>query len=322
MKRRLSSFLSSKNLAHDSSPHKSSTTNTQSHLNESTSSSTRASSPSRKNSVPLPKSYDSLEGKGIPPSAEHVTNGVHALHLGTDVVPLTESPASSPIIATEVGAADIKGEQGESAGSGMRKRSPSMYSQWDEEEREEEESEDEAYLTPDEGLSEVEEEEEEDELPPMAITPPVQAVRPVQSVQPVQPSTIATDATPIPASVPLAKVGVSEFDNYANTGPSTIHRTPTTVRDETAYIRKRVASSKSDALKINQFAVLSGDVDTCRKALTLFLTSRMRAAEDILMENDPDNNHLYLMNGHALLEGLKVSSEIVWRMGLIDMFRG
>jgi hypothetical protein len=179
-----------------------------------------------------------------------------------------------------------------------------LYSQWDEDEGAE--SEDEAYLTPSEGLSEVEEEDEE------AVAPPAKAMR-----APPIPVAIQASAPP-PAAIPVSpptthtapttdESGIDRADaesNFANTGPSTIHRTRATHRE--TRIRKRVASSKADALRVDQVALLPGDVDTCREALTLFLTSKMREAEEILVEKDPDGNRLYLMSGHALLEGLKV----------------
>lgn len=62
---------------------------------------------------------------------------------------------------------------------------------------------------------------------------------------------------------------------------------------------------RGDPLAINQTAALAPDLDVCRAVITLFLSSKMREAEDLLVAKDADNNHLYLQMGHSLIQCLK-----------------
>lgn len=154
-----------------------------------------------------------------------------------------------------------------------QRRTASLYSAWELEEAAEEES-DEEYLTPSEGLSEVEEEDEPEPVPQAAA---IDIKEPINSSPPDAPDVLGT-------------------------GPSTIRRTKPSAGE--TKVRRRTA--KSHALDFDQAESLATDIDICRQILTLFLTSKMKEAEDMCFETDPDGNHLYLISAHGIINGLKV----------------
>ena len=58
---------------------------------------------------------------------------------------------------------------------------------------------------------------------------------------------------------------------------------------------------------VDQAGLLFPDLAICREILTLFLTSKMKEAEDLCFEKDPDGTHLYMNSAHSIIQGLKVS---------------
>ena len=164
--------------------------------------------------------------------------------------------------------------------SGMptRKRTPSMWSQWELADAAEDSSDEdeEAFATPSEGLSEVEEEDEE-----------------------------SPEVDPNLDKTNVGKGAVSNATNIAGTGKSTIHRYRA-VNAETR-VRKR-EPTKGAAAAFSQEDGLAQDLDTCRQVLTLFLTSKMKEAEEMCFDKDPEGSHLYLMSAHGIINGLKAST--------------
>jgi len=221
------------------------------------------------------------------------TNGLEKVQLDSDSVPLTDSPESaSPVTSTVPGPP----KQPTSApGVIERQRKPrptSMYSQWDEEDGGESSEDEAAFLTPDEGLSEFEEEEE-----------------PVKEESGAANSG-ATHRTPMAADVEKGTDGAAS--DVDSTGPSTVHRSIPSSGE--TRVRRRTPNTKHDAHTLDQAAVLSGDLDICREILRLFLTSKMKEAEDMCFEKDPDGNHLYLISAHGIIQALKV-----WRLVLYGL---
>ena len=166
-------------------------------------------------------------------------------------------------------------------------RSQSMHSKWadvtneDGEDHEDAEEEEAAFMTPDEGLSEVEEEDERLDEP---VAGP------------------ASDAAHV-------ERGASTSNGEIPGGETTLIRRSKPVVSETR-VRRRTASTKEDAFSIDQTASLPHDLDLCRQALKLFLTSKMKEAEDLCIDEDPNGTHLYLMSGHAIIQALKVRHDV------------
>ena len=156
-----------------------------------------------------------------------------------------------------------------------------MYSQWDEEGDVDDASsgDDADFLTPSEGLSEVEEEPEENGA----------VANPTLNETNVEKGAVTTNGD-------LGKTG---------TGTSSIRRTIPKATE--THVRRRIATGKHDVMTVNQAEVLPHDLDVCREALRLFLTSQMKEAEDLCIDKDPDGNHLYLISGDAIIQALKVT---------------
>jgi hypothetical protein len=199
--------------------------------------------------------------------------------------PLTQSPDSSPTVTAPVNpilAPSITSVNTPPREASIKQPRPaSLYSQWDLADAAEDSSdeEDEAFLTPDEGLSEVEEEDEEDEEPVVK-----------------NPTLDATN---------VEKGAKATGKDVSGTGLSTVRRSKP-AQGETR-VRKRAATSKVSALEIDQAALLAPDLESCRQILTLFLTSQMKQAEDMCFDKDPDGNHLYLISAHGIINALKVN---------------
>jgi hypothetical protein len=139
-----------------------------------------------------------------------------------------------------------------------------------------------SFRTPTEGLSEVEEDDEEEEI-----------ATPSYSTQTQQ-------------TLPKGDKKGPEIDSedVLGTGPSTVKRTKT--GNKTQVVRN-LHASKESALSIDQAKILAPDLDACREVLTLFLTSRMREAEEQCREADPEGNRLYMLSAGGIIQALKVS---------------
>jgi hypothetical protein len=158
-----------------------------------------------------------------------------------------------------------------------------------------------SFRTPSEGLSEVEEDDEDEEAV-IVKCPAVAAVTAPHAVTSTSPSTQDTKANGSGSGVP-----VIDSEDVLGTGPSTIKRTK---HERKTQVVRHLHSSKESALSINQEKLLAPDLDTCREALTLFLTSQMRKAEELCTEKDPDANHLYLLSAGGIIQALKVSLQL------------
>ncbi|ORY33728.1 hypothetical protein BCR39DRAFT_518906 [Naematelia encephala] len=266
-RKRLSSLFSSSSLSSFDKEPSASPSITRSNLNPSTTSSSTASTPTRELPPSVSQKYATLNGKGVPP----LEDGVRGLAIATDSGPLSDSPQDSPAKPTT---------SSDRVTPAVRpQRTASLYSQWDEEDNDDESDNDEAFLTPSEGLSEVEEEEE-----------------PPENGTPQHATNGDLDKTNVD------KGAVATGGDVSGTGKSTIQRTLPTSSE--TKVRRREAS-KAHALSIDQAAILAQDIDTCREILMLFLTSRMKEAEDLCFEKDPDGNRLYLQSAHGIIQALK-----------------
>lgn len=163
-----------------------------------------------------------------------------------------------------------------------------MYSVWDLDDAESSSDEDdEAFMTPSEGLSEVEEGDEDDDEAGAFGRP-----RPVVAAAPVSATTRTT----------TKKRGDGPPGGEPSIRRHTITAPPTKV--------KKRDITPANALSIDQAAVLGKDLDSCREILSLFLRSQMRAAEERCEALDPHGNRLYLQSAHGIIQSLKVSPEV------------
>ncbi|WVQ98662.1 hypothetical protein IAU59_005793 [Kwoniella sp. CBS 9459] len=293
-----------------------------SHLNISTSSSGTSTPTSV--SGGLPQNHLSNNGKA---GSNDLKDGLTKLSLGTNTVPLplSASPTSSPTNPTSAGPPiqPVSAASSSPETAQPRERRTSMYSQWNLEEvgLESDSEDDEAFLTPSEGLSEVEEEDENEVETPSAVAAVaatrIPAVTDTTSTAALPPSANAND-TPTEALVSDAVDGETQphieptnvekgaraqEDDVCGTGPSTIKRNKPTIA-QTKVVR-HVTGSKAGALAVDQDAVLAKDIDTCREALTLFLTSRMKEAEEYCMEKEGEGHHMYLQSAQGIIQALK-----------------
>jgi len=244
------------------------------------------STPTRE--IPPPVTAKKYPGLGVEKekgATDGITEGVTLIGLGPTVdSPTSERPPDGPL-------------SGSSKPVKPRKVSErTEYSRWVESD-EDTSDEELAFKTPSEGLSEVEEDDEEEE----AVIVNRQPVTTASST--IAPSTSATTAT---EKAPTAESGngpVIDSEDVLGTGPSTMRRTK---HARITQVVRHLHSSKESALSINQNALLAPDLDTCREALTLFLTSQMQKAEHLCTEKDPDANHLYLLSAGGIIQALKV----------------
>jgi tetratricopeptide (TPR) repeat protein len=166
-----------------------------------------------------------------------------------------------------------------------------LYSQWaDESDSDEDDDDEDGFMTPSEGLSEVEEEEDEEEEDPKASG----AYRQVSGKFAAGNGSAAAGADSTAASSTLA----SEL--AVPTGPR-LRRS----KASAATVNKSVDIKFGDPLAVDQAEALPGDLELCRKAITLFLSSQMREAEELITQNDPNHNRMYMQSGHGLVESLK-----------------
>ena len=281
----MSSLFSSSSLALNESASKSSTSPTQSRYIESSSTSPITPATPVKGS-PTPRKVPTLNGKGAPPPDE-LSNGIHKIRLGSDAVSADGRPippekdsafTASPTVpnGTSPNTAESPVRRN---GAVSTKRTPSQWSQWEPaeaaEESSDEEEDDEAFATPSEGLSEVEEEDED-------------------AVDPNLDKTNVAKGTSSSASKDIAGTGKSTIRRHKPSGEET-------------RVKKRLATTKVSALSFDQDGSLGTDLEVCRQVLTLFLTSKMKEAEALCYEKDPDANHLYLLSANGIINGLKVS---------------
>ena len=102
--------------------------------------------------------------------------------------------------------------------------------------------------------------------------------------------------TVVPASLPEKSVGVTVVS---------IATPPPTAADSTLlqrYEDMRSANKLRGPYDPNRAL---DDLDQCKLAMDLFLTSRMIESETLLREGDPKMERLYTMTGYALIEAVK-----------------
>ena len=99
-------------------------------------------------------------------------------------------------------------------------------------------------------------------------------------------------ATPSEKSEPVSVVPIS-------TTPSSTAAEPTLLQ---RYEAMRAANKERGPYNPDRAL---DDLDDCKLALDLFLTSKMIESETLLREGDPKMERLYLTTGYALIEAVK-----------------
>lgn len=188
-------------------------------------------------------------------------------------------------------------------GSKPRNRSDSVYSQWSYDfDADESDSDGEVYGTPAEGLSEVEEEDEEEDVARPAnitrsdvpaITKPREEAVPSEAFLP-EPSTQSANVSP-PAYHDLRRQSSS----------AVIQRATVETQPDMKTGHKIQAHNPSAYTDLDQNAVLQPDIQKCKQIIHLFLTSRMKEAEALCQESDPDGVHMYIGNASAVMQAIK-----------------
>ncbi|WVW83205.1 hypothetical protein I302_105223 [Kwoniella bestiolae CBS 10118] len=255
-------------------------------------------------------------------NGKDIQNGLSNLRLGTDEVPISNSPLnsteSSPTNSTTAGPPIQPVHASSSAppqtqNKPIRKRTASMYSQWDLEQvgldSDSDEDDDEAFLTPSEGLSEVEEGDEEEENNKDLQAKKEKDVLAVagESSQPPPTYNAATQGQSIADSSQVTKgTIISQEKDVCGTGPSTIKRSKPSIQQTKVQSRQGgIHATKAGALAVDQDGVLGKDLEICRQALSLFLTSHMKEAEVYLEEREQEGQHLYIQSAQGIIESLK-----------------
>jgi hypothetical protein len=169
-----------------------------------------------------------------------------------------------------------------------------LYTQWADDS--DDEDDDTGFATPSEGLSEVEEGDEEEEDSTTVATNKLSN----KLTAPTNGSASGPSPSPYPSSIAPSVAASTLTATSANGGPK-VRRS----KAAGAKVAPGASFRRGDALAVDQAAGLAPDLELCREALSLFLSSRMREAEDLLDSKDPNNNHLYLQIGHSLIQSLK-----------------
>jgi hypothetical protein len=206
--------------------------------------------------------------------------------------PTSERPLDGPLSGS--------GSNGNSKSAKSKKSvERTEYSRWVESD-DDTSDEELAFRTPSEGLSEVEEDDEDEEAV-------IVNRQPTAAIIPTTTTTATTgknEPTATTKSVSVSGTGpVVDSEDVLGTGPSTMRRTK---HERITQVVRHLDSSKESALSIDQNALLAPDLDTCREALTLFLTSQMQKAEKLCTDKDPEANHLYLLSAGGIIQALKV----------------
>jgi hypothetical protein len=207
------------------------------------------------------------------------------------------SPVASPVKAASSNGSPLNG------GSKPRNRSDSVYSQWSYDfDADESDSDGEVYGTPAEGLSEVEEEDEEEDVARpanvtrsdvLATTKPKEEAAPSAAFLP-EPHTQSATVSP-PAYHDLRRQSSS----------AVIQRATVETQPDMKTGHKIQAHNPSAYTDLDQNAVLQPDIQKCKQIIHLFLTSRMKEAEALCQESDPDGVHMYIGNASAVMQAIK-----------------
>lgn len=164
-----------------------------------------------------------------------------------------------------------------------------LYSQWglDDSDSDDDDS---GYATPPEGLSDLEEEpEEEDEFsrPPKPIGKTFANGNGTSSV------------APSIGGASIAGTTLADKSSVASSGPKITRKHASGAKVHKSEFKR------GNPLDVDQVASLAPDLDLCREVLTLFLTSKMRESEEMLVKADPENKHMYLQSGNSVIQALK-----------------
>jgi hypothetical protein len=220
-------------------------------------------------------------------SAEAITAGVAALNvngthpLSKSIVPATPERLVVPGVSSTPSTPGV-------SGASTPTRIQSLYSQWGLDDSDSDDDDFTGYATPSEGLSDLEEEPEEEEKKPNKTNGHAR-----EASAATAPSVAGTTATA--ASI----VGAAPIVPSSDSGPK--------VTRSAAGAAKVVNREykRGNPLDIDQAAALAPDLDLCREVLGLFLTSKMKESEDMLVAADPENKHMYLQSGHCVIQALK-----------------
>lgn len=181
------------------------------------------------------------------------------------------------------------------SGASTPTRIQSLYSQWGLNDSDSDSDED-GYLTPSEGLSEVEEGDEPEEEG--ARQPPYGA----KSFTNANGNGSAVPSKTVASSVASSAVGAGAGVAVAGTNGSG----PKVTRSRASGAKVHKSEFKrGNPHEIDQGAALAPDLDLCREVLALFLTSKMKESEEMLVKADPLNQHMYLQSGHSVIQALK-----------------
>jgi hypothetical protein len=220
--------------------------------------------------------------------------------------PLTTEPESRSVPeSTVTSPMDATSSDGLSPSrrSKPRNRSDSVYSQWSYDfDVDESDSDGEVYGTPAEGLSEVEEEDEDEVIPRPATVArsgaqttrnPSEEPAPSASFMPEPPTQSRTLSIP------------SNHDLTRQPSSAVIERATVEAHPDMNIGHRVQAHNPSAYTDLDQNAVLQSDIQKCKQIIHLFLTSRMKEAEALCQESDPDGVHMYIGNASAVIQAIK-----------------
>ena len=245
--------------------------------------------------VPVGKKYPGLGvSKDSATNTDGITEGVNLIGLGPPVdSPTSERPSDGPLSGSS------------KPPKPKKKTERTEYSRWVDSD-EDTSDEELAFRTPSEGLSEVEEDDEGEEAVIVNRQPTTKTTTATATATATEKAALPSDSTTEKAAVPpyASSQPVIDSEDVLGTGPSTMRRTK---HARITQVVRQLHSSRESALSVNQNGVLAQDLDTCREALTLFLTSQMQKAEKLCTDKDPEANHLYLLSAGGIIQALKVS---------------
>ena len=236
-------------------------------------------------------------------------------HLSAFSTRIISSP--EPVPPQDVLADDSPETSVPKTGLSTRQRSDS-FSQWTYDfDADDSDSDDEVYATPPEGLSEVEEEDEdEDESAPAVVTRPEPVASVVTPAPPIHKDTMTpthveeeekTITEPTKQSTeqqPPAKSDEKpDMDRHQSS--SQIERATVTRNPNIHTLPKIHAQDASAYLNKDQEALLQPDIKKCQDIIHLFLTSRMKEAETLCYESDPEGVHMYIGTASAVIQTIK-----------------
>lgn len=248
--------------------------------------------PSQKGSAGYAALGIEADGQILSPSSRLVAEpqSIDADQTSTTAFPIVTRVENSSIPAAAASALERDTHH-------TRQRSASLYSEWSYDyEDNESDSDGEVYATPPEGLSEVDEGDEDDiEAETRSLT----ATR------------LGGNASNAPDRLPTAAVGNKTIvtstspsaDSAALISRASVSHTASVPNTPITPIAP--ASHKSALSTKEQARMLQDDVVMCQRIIRLFLTSRMKEAEALVHEQDPDAQHMYLQNAAAVIQCIK-----------------